>query len=69
VAYCGAFVGMTSPLWITHVYWIVFAGFLAGLLCSFLSNSLQGMGGKLGALAFFAVYLAVFFTRGSPGRS
>ncbi len=67
VAYCGAFVGMTSPLVLTHLYWIVLAGFLAGLLCSFLSNSLQGMGGKLGAIAFFAVYLAVFSARGFTG--
>jgi len=67
VAYCGAFVGMTSPLTLTHVYWIVLAGFLAGLLYAFLSNSLQGMGGKLGAIAFFAVYLAVFSTRGFTG--
>ena len=63
VLYCGAFVGMTSPA-VSNDYTFIF---LASLICAvFLmlsKNLLQGVGGKLGTLAFIGVVLATLLYR------
>lgn len=53
--YCGAFAGMTSELVLGHPAWVFLAGGLAGLLLSVLSESWNGIGGKLGTTAFLGV--------------
>ncbi|MFO7628324.1 MAG: hypothetical protein R6W06_02175 [Prochlorococcaceae cyanobacterium] len=53
--YCGAFAGMTSELVLGHPAWVLLAGGLAGLVLSVLSESWNGIGGKLGTTAFLAV--------------
>jgi hypothetical protein len=53
--YCGAFAGMTSELVLRHPGWVLLAGVLAGLLLTLLGNSWQGIGGKLGSIAFLSV--------------
>ena len=50
--YCGAFAGMTSELVLGHPAWVLLAGGLAGLVLSVLSESWNGIGGKLGTTAF-----------------
>jgi hypothetical protein len=53
--YCGAFAGMTSELVLGHPAWVLLAGGLAGLVLSVLSDSWNGIGGKLGTTAFLGV--------------
>lgn len=50
--YCGAFVGMSSPLVLSNILLITIAGFVAGILYSLTPNVLVGAGGKLGTMAF-----------------
>ena len=62
-AYCGSFVGMSSPNVAGNMLFILFAGFVAGVLLVFSKNIFQGYGGKLGTIAFGGValtYLVVF---------
>lgn len=62
--YCGAFVGMSSDK--VLISWPMFlaAGCLAGLLFWISRNLFQGVGGKLGTLAFAAVVLLVYLQKG-----
>lgn len=53
--YCGSFAGMTSPLVLVGIEWVALAGLLAGVLFSMLRSSWDGVGGKLGLLAFVGV--------------
>ncbi|WP_025609092.1 hypothetical protein [Pontibacter actiniarum] len=62
-AYCGAFVGMSSPHVAGSVLFIIFASLVAGLLLVFSKNIFRGFGGKLGTIAFGGVavtYLLIF---------
>jgi len=62
-AYCGSFVGMSSPNVAGNILFILFAGFVAGVLLVFSKNIFHGYGGKLGTIAFGGValtYLVVF---------
>jgi hypothetical protein len=67
--YCGAFAGMTSELVLHHPAWVLLSGALGGLLLSVLANSWQGIGGKLGTIAFLAGLstLAVATVSGANG--
>ncbi|MGI9186262.1 MAG: hypothetical protein ACR2J9_01880 [Gaiellales bacterium] len=61
--YCGAFAGMTSELVLAGWPAVAVSGLLAGLLVSLLRASWDGVGGKLGLLAFGGVYLTAWATR------
>lgn len=64
-AYCGAFVGMTSPV-LFESYWIAgSAGLLATGVFLFVQPVFHGVGGKLGTTAFVSVLLTVTATEGS----
>jgi hypothetical protein len=69
--YCGAFVGMTSESVLLDPAFIVLAGGLAGGFWSSLRHSWIGIGGKMGTMAFFGVFvafgLAILFGRAVPG--
>jgi hypothetical protein len=69
--YCGVFVGMTSESVLINPLFIVLAGGLAGGFWSLLRHSWIGIGGKMGPMAFFAVFvaigLAIVFGRAAPG--
>ena len=69
--YCGAFVGMTSEAVLIDPAFVVLAGALAGGFWSLFRHSWIGIGGKMGTMAFFAVFvaigLAIVFGRAAPG--
>jgi hypothetical protein len=69
--YCGAFVGMTSESVLIDPVFVVLAGALAGGFWSLFRHSWIGIGGKMGVMAFFAVFisigLAIIFGRAAPG--
>lgn len=50
--YTGAFVGMVSPDVYHDFYHIVMISLIAGFIFAFSSNVFEGIGGKLGAIAF-----------------
>ena len=55
--YCGAFVGMTAPKVADGIPFILFAGFLTGVILLLSKNVFNGFGGKLGTIAFGGVAL------------
>lgn len=59
--YCGTFIGMTSPLVFKDFYAIIMAGIIGAIVYVFSRNVFNGVGGKLGSIAFVAVCLTVFF--------
>lgn len=59
-AYCGAFVGMTSPKVAGDFDFILLASVAAGVLLILSKNVFHGYGGKLGTVAFGGVVLVVF---------
>lgn len=61
--YCGAFAGMTSELVLADWPSLAIAGLLAGLLVSLLRATWDGVGGKLGLLAFAGVFLMSLIAR------
>ena len=61
--YCGAFVGMSSNNVLDSWSMFLAAGCLAGLAFWVSRNLFQGVGGKLGTLAFAAVVLVVYFQK------
>ncbi len=60
--YCGAFVGMTSPLLFTTYTQALLAGFLAGGVFVLCRPVFDGVGGKLGTTAFVAATAVVAVT-------
>ncbi|MFV8224330.1 hypothetical protein [Christiangramia aquimixticola] len=54
--YCGAFVGMTSSYFASYTF-VILAATVAGVLLIMSKNTLLGMGGKLGSVAFGGVVL------------
>jgi hypothetical protein len=62
--YCGAFVGMSSDKVLDSGFMFLAAGCLAGLAFWVSRNLFQGVGGKLGTLAFAAVVLVVYLQKG-----
>lgn len=61
--YCGCFAGMTSELVLADWLSVTIAGLGAGLLVSLLRTTWDGVGGKLGLLAFSGVFLTSFVSR------
>lgn len=60
--YCGAFVGMTSPVLFGPFHFAVLASLLAGLLFVLVHPIYNGIGGKLGTTAFVGVTGVVLAT-------
>lgn len=58
--YCGTFVGMTSPHIANGLTFIICAGSIAGVLFVVSRNMFIGFGGKLGAVALWAVIITSF---------
>lgn len=64
-AYCGAFVGMTAPE-LTPTYWhALLAGGLASIVYVVTQPVFQGVGGKLGTIAFVGTTLTVILSDGT----
>lgn len=55
--YCGAFVGMSSTLGLQTINELLSAGICSGVIFVLLTNRLNGIGGKHGAIAFAGVLL------------
>ncbi len=55
--YCGAFVGMSSGLIFDSYFLVLFSGLMTGVIYIFANNSLSGIGGKHGSIAFSGVLL------------
>ena len=67
-AYCGAFVGMTSPeLFTTYWHALIAGGFASGVY-TLARPVFHGVGGKLGTTAFVGATLTVVVTSGSFQR-
>jgi len=64
-AYCGAFVGMTSPELFTTYWHAVLAGGIASAVYLFVQPVFHGVGGKLGTTAFVGAAITVAMTSGS----
>ncbi len=64
-AYCGAFVGMTSPDLFPSYWHAVIAGGVAGLVYLLARPVFHGIGGKLGTTAFVGATITVLLTAGS----
>ena len=64
-AYCGAFVGMTSPTLFPAYWYAVLAAGVAALVYVVAYPSFHGVGGKLGTTAFVGTTLTVLVTGGT----
>ena len=64
-AYCGAFVGMTSPELFTTYWHALLAGGFASGVYAVARPVFHGVGGKLGTTAFVGATMAVVVTSGS----
>ncbi|MBU1992337.1 MAG: hypothetical protein ABH856_02770 [Patescibacteria group bacterium] len=62
VAYCGAFVGMSSSMVLENLLVVSLAGLVAGIVFVIAKNVFGGIGGKLGTMAFISVAITVFLT-------
>lgn len=58
--YCGSFVGMTSPIIANGLGFIICSGAIAGIFFVISRNMFHGIGGKLGAVALWAVFVTYF---------
>lgn len=58
--YCGAFIGMTNITIASSVYFVLAASFFAGVLLLVSKSLFNGLGGKLGTVAFTAVTITSF---------
>ena len=55
--YCGAFVGMCSPFIVTGYSYLLLAGAFSGVIYLLIIDHFNGVGGKLGSIAFGGVAL------------
>ncbi len=58
--YCGAFIGMTNIAIASSVYFVLAASFFAAVLLLVSKSLFNGLGGKLGTVAFTAVTITSF---------
>src|SRR5690606_20499542 len=58
--YCGAFIGMTNLAIASSIYFVLAASFFAGVLLLVSKSLFNGLGGKLGTVAFTAVTITSF---------
>ncbi len=56
--YCGAFVGMTSSVFLGNHYQVALGAFFAGIIFVLATGMLDGFGGKLGTIAYAGCILA-----------
>lgn len=61
--YCGAFVGMVSPLILPNILFVAIAGIIAGIIYYLSHYTYTGIGGKLGTIAFVGVTISVFILK------
>ena len=60
--YCGSFVGMCSSALTGDYFFVMYAGFAAGIIYLLTRDALNGVGGKLGTIAFGGVVVVSFIT-------
>jgi hypothetical protein len=58
--YCGTFVGMCSSFLAGDYFFVTYAGLVAGLIYLLTRDALNGVGGKLGTIAFGGVVVVSF---------
>ncbi len=58
--YCGAFIGMSNVEVASSVYFVLAASIFAGVLLLVSKSLFNGLGGKLGTIAFTAVTITTF---------
>lgn len=58
--YCGTFVGMCSSFLTENYFFIAYAGLIAGVIYLLTRDALNGIGGKLGTIAFGGVVIVSF---------
>ncbi|MDG1334291.1 MAG: hypothetical protein P8P74_18300 [Crocinitomicaceae bacterium] len=58
--YCGTFVGMCSSLIAEDYFFVTYAGLVAGIIYLITRDALNGIGGKLGSIAFGGVVVVLF---------
>lgn len=56
--YCGTFVGMCSSFLAEDYFFVAYAGLVAGIIYLIARDALNGVGGKLGTIAFGGVVVA-----------
>lgn len=60
-AYCGSFIGMTSMIRATDYFTLILASVLGACVYIFARNVFNGVGGKLGSIAFISICLTLYF--------
>jgi hypothetical protein len=58
--YCGAFIGMSSIIIASSIYFVIIAGVISGFIFMLSKSLFVGVGGKLGTVAFAGVVIASF---------
>lgn len=58
--YCGTFVGMCSSFLAEDYFFVAYAGLVAGVIYILTRDTLNGIGGKLGTIAFGGVVVVSF---------
>lgn len=58
--YCGTFVGMCSNFLTGNYFFVAYAGLVAGLIYIITRSAMNGIGGKLGTIAFGGVIVVSF---------
>jgi hypothetical protein len=58
--YCGTFVGMCSSFHAEDYFFVAYAGLVAGVIYILTRDALNGIGGKLGTIAFGGVVVVSF---------
>lgn len=58
--YCGTFVGMCSSFIAEDYFFVSYAGLVAGIIYLITRDALNGIGGKLGTIAFGGVVIVSF---------
>lgn len=60
-AYCGSFIGMTNMSRATDYFTLILASILGACIYVFARNVFNGVGGKLGSIAFISICLTLYF--------
>ena len=58
--YCGTFVGMCGSFHAEDYFFVAYAGLIAGIIYILTRDALNGIGGKLGSIAFGGVVIVSF---------
>ncbi|SFT49737.1 hypothetical protein SAMN05216474_0893 [Lishizhenia tianjinensis] len=60
-AYCGSFIGMTNIAKASDYFTLILASVLGACIYVFARNVFNGVGGKLGSIAFISICLTLYF--------